>query len=366
MTGSIRMMDFTQLIIRILAGIISITIPVLSHASDYPVPRENVWVIKDFRFESGETIDELRVNFMTVGNPNGEPVLILHGTTGSSRSMLSPFFAGELFGVGQPLDARKYFIILPDAIGTGKTSKPSDGLRMKFPKYNYDDMVKVQHRLVSEHLNIEHLRMVMGFSMGGMHTWLWATKYPNMLDIAVPMASFPTEMSGRNWMMRRLLTESIKSDPDWQDGNYTKQPHNFQLAYLFFGVGTNGGEQALFKKAPTRILADDYLNQRLSKTFDADANDYIYQWDSSRDYNASPNLGAIKAYVLAVNSDDDERNPRSLKIMEREMKKVKNGREVVIRGSEETWGHGTVLQAHRWKEELDSVLKSAPAIYSGD
>ena len=366
MSYSISMSVFTRLIIRISIVLLLITVSVLSHASEYLNSREGVWVIKDFRFESGETIDELRINFTTVGNPKGEPVLILHGTTGSARSMLSPFFAGELFGPEQPLDARKYFIILPDAIGAGKTSKPSDGLRMQFPKYNYDDMVKAQYRLVSEHLNIKHLRMVMGFSMGGMHTWLWATKYPDMLDIAVPMASFPTEMSGRNWMMRRLLIDSIKSDPDWQGGNYAQQPRNFQLAYLFFGVGTNGGEQALFKKAPTRTLADDYLNQRLAANFNADANDYIYQWDSSRDYNASPNLGSVKAYVLAINSDDDERNPRSLNIMEREMKKVKNGREVIIRGGEETWGHGTVLQAYRWKKELDHALKSSPKILSED
>ena len=340
-------------------GIALLTASFMSIAADYPTPKEGVWVTRDFHFQSGEVLPELRISYTTVGDPSGEPVLILHCTTGSAGSMLSAGFAGELFGPGQPLDASKYFIILPDAIGTGKTSKPSDGLRMKFPKYNYDDMVEAQYRLVTEHLGVKHLRMVLGNSMGGMHAWLWATKYPSMMDIAVPMASFPTEMSGRNWMMRRLLTDSIKSDPEWMDGNYAKQPRNFQLTYLFFAVGTNGGDQALFKAGSTREQADEYLKKRLAAKFTADANDYIYQWDSSRDYNASPKLEEIRAYVLAVNSADDERNPRSLGIMEREMKRVKNGREIVLPGSDTTGGHGTVMQVKLWKDQLDQVLKSA-------
>ena len=331
-------------------------------AADYPAPQESVWVARDFRFQSGEVLPELRLNYTTVGDPRGEPVLILHGTTGSARSMLTPGFAGELFGAGQPLDAGKYFIILPDAIGTGKSSKPSDGLRMKFPRYNYDDMVDAQYRLVTEHLGIKHLRLVLGNSMGGMHAWLWATKYPGMMDIAVPMASFPTEMSGRNWMMRSLLIDAIKSDPGWMDGNYTRQPPNFQLTYLFFAVGTNGGDQALHKAAPSREKADEYLKKRLAAPFNADANDYIYQWDSSRDYNASPKLEQIRAYLLAVNSADDERNPRALGIMEREMKRVKSGREIVLPGSDTTGGHGTVMQIKLWKEQLDQVMKSAPRL----
>ena len=347
---------------KTITGVTLLMVSFLSLAADYPAPKEGVWVARDFRFQSGEALPELRVNYTTVGDPGGEPVLILHGTTGSARSMLAGGFAGELFGAGQPLDASKYFIILPDAIGTGKTSKPSDGLRMKFPKYNYDDMVDAQYRLVTEHLGVKHLRLVLGNSMGGMHAWLWATKHPGMMDIVVPMASFPTEMSGRNWMMRRLLIDSIKSDPEWLDGNYTKQPRNFQLTYLFFAVGTNGGDQALFKAGPTREKADEYLTKRLAAPFTADANDYIYQWDSSRDYNASPKLEQIQAHVLAVNSADDERNPRSLGIMEHEMKRVKNGREIVISGSDTTGGHGTVMQVKRWKEQLDQLIKSAPRL----
>lgn len=329
-------------------------------AADYPAPKEGVWAVRDFRFHSGEVLPEFKLHYTTIGEPTGEPVLILHGTTGSARSMLTPGFAGELFGPGQPLDASRYFIIVPDAIGTGKSSKPSDGLRMGFPKYNYDDMVDAQYRLLTEHLGVKHLRLVLGNSMGGMHTWVWATKYPGLMDIVVPMAAFPTEMSGRNWMMRRLLIDSIKSDPDWMAGNYSTQPRNFQLTYLFFAVGTNGGNQGLLKAAPSREKADEYLQKRLATKFVADANDYIYQWDASRDYNPAPALERIKASVLAVNSADDERNPPEFGIMDREIKRVKNGRMLTIPGSETTSGHGTVMQIKLWKSDLEALLKTAP------
>jgi len=183
-------------------------------AADYPAPKEGDWIVRNFRFHTGEVLPELRLHYTTVGAPTGEPVLILHGTTGSGAGMLTPTFGGELFGPGQPLDASRYYIILPDAIGTGKSSKPSDGLRASFPKYNYDDMVAAQYRLVTEHLGVRHLRLALGNSMGGMHIWIWAQKYPDFLDVAVPMASLPTEMSGRNWMMRRLIIDSIRNDPE--------------------------------------------------------------------------------------------------------------------------------------------------------
>ena len=192
-----------------------------------------------FRFHTGEVMPELRLHYTTVGAPSGQPVLILHGTTGSGATMLSPAFAGELFGPGQPLDASKYFIILPDAIGTGKSSKPSDGLRAKFPRYNYDDMVAAQYRLVTEGLGIRHLRLVLGNSMGGMHTWIWGVNYPEFMDALVPMASQPTEMSGRNWMMRRMLIDAIRNDPDWNNGDYTTQPRALQAANVFFGIATS-------------------------------------------------------------------------------------------------------------------------------
>jgi homoserine O-acetyltransferase/O-succinyltransferase len=253
-----------------------------SFAADYPAPTESDWIVRDFRFHTGEILPELRLHYATVGAPTGEPVLILHGTTQSGSSMLSPVFAAELFGSGQPLDASRYYVILPDAIGHGKSSKPSDGLRTTFPKYNYDDMVDAHYRLVTEHLGIRHLRLILGFSMGGMHTWIFAQKYPGFTDIAVPMASLPTEMSGRNWMLRRLIIDSIRNDPEWKIGHYTSPLRSAQFASVFYGLATNGGNQALHMAAPTREKADALLDQRLGAPFSADANDLLYQWSRPR------------------------------------------------------------------------------------
>jgi homoserine O-acetyltransferase/O-succinyltransferase len=342
-------------------GSLAITLTALpSLAADYPAPKEGSWVLRDFRFHSGEVLPELRLHYTTVGAPTGEPVLILHGTTGSGTGMLTPAFAGELFGPGQPLDATRYYIILPDAIGHGKSSKPSDGLRTSFPKYNYEDMVDAQYRLVSEHLGVRHLRLILGYSMGGMETWILAQKYPGFMDVAVPMASLPTEMSSRNWMLRRLIIDSIRNDPEWMNGNYTKQPRTAQFASVFYGIATNGGNLALYKAAPTREKTDQFLDQRLSARFSADANDVLYQWDSSRDYNPSAGLERIQAVLLAINSADDERNPPELGLLEREIKRVKNGRVLLIPGSEETTGHGTAARAKFWKKELGELLQTAP------
>jgi homoserine O-acetyltransferase len=331
-------------------------------AAGEPAPKEGDWVVKDFRFHTGETLPELRLHYTTVGDPTGEPVVLLHGTTGSGTGLLGPAFGGELFGPGQPLDASRYYVILPDSIGTGKSSKPSDGLRAKFPRYNYDDMVGAQYRLVTEHLGVKHLRMVLGNSMGGMQTWIWAVKYPDFVDIAVPMASLPVEMSGRNWMMRRLIIDSIRNDPEWMDGNYAKQPRSLQFASVYFGVGTNGGNQGLYKAAPTRAKADALLDQRLRGPFRGDANDHLYQWDSSRDYNPSAGLERIRATVLAINSADDERNPPELGVLDQEIKRVKRGRILLIPGSPDTFGHGTTGRAKFWKNEVGALLSEAPKI----
>jgi len=331
-----------------------------SVAADYPAPQEGSWVLRDFRFHTGEVLPELRLHYRTIGAPTGEPVVILHGTTQSGAAMLSPAFAGELFGPGQPLDAKRYYVILPDAVGHGKSSKPSDSLRTKFPKYNYDDMVDAQYRLVTEHLRVRHARLVIGNSMGGMETWIWAQKYPGFMDVAVPMASLPTEMSSRNWMMRRLIIDSIRNDPEWMNGDYTKQPRSAQFASVFFGLGTNGGNQALYKATPTREKADQLLNQRLAAPFPADANDVLYQWDSSRDYNPSAGLERIQATLLAINSADDERNPPEVGVLDREIKRVKNGRILLVPGSDQTAGHGTTAQAKFWKKELGELLQQAP------
>ncbi|MBC7452107.1 MAG: alpha/beta fold hydrolase [Massilia sp.] len=329
-------------------------------AGETPTPKEAQWVIKDFKFHTGETLPELRVHYTTLGDPKGEPVLILHGTAQSGTAMLNPAFAGELFGPGQALDAARYYIILPDAIGAGKSAKPSDGLRSKFPAYNYDDMVEAQHRLVTEHLGVGHLRLVLGHSMGGMQTWIWAQNHPEAMDIAVPMASLPSAMSGRNWMLRRILTESIRHDPEWMGGNYTKQPRSLQFASVFFGAATNGGSQGLFKRAPTREQADAMLEASLTRPFPGDANDYLYQWESSRDYNPSAGLERIKATLLAINSTDDERNPPELGVLDSEVKRIRNGHVLMIPGGPDTFGHSTAFYAKFWKKDLADLLQSAP------
>ena len=345
---------------RALLACLSLLAASLAHAADYPAPRESSWVARDFRFHTGQVMPELRLAYTTVGAPTGEPVLILHGTAGSAASMLNPAFAGELFGAGQPLDASRYSIILPDASGTGKSTRPSDGLHAAFPLYNYDDMVDAQYRLVTEHLGVKRLRVIIGNSMGGMQTWIWGSKYPGAMDALVPMASQPTEMSSRNWMLRRLITDSIRNDPEWNNGNYTRQPRSAQFASVFFGVATNGGDLAYYKAAPTRAQADALLDARLKAPFTADANDVLLQWDSSRDYNASAGLERIQAALLAVNAADDERNPPATGIMEREMKRVKNGRYFLIPASDQTAGHGTTAQAKFWKQQLAELLQSAP------
>ncbi len=336
------------------------SVPLIIQAADFLPPVAATYTAKNFKFHTGDSFSELKIHYITIGDPKNEAVLVLHGTAGSSANMLSQSFAGELFGAGQPLDANRYFIVLPDAIGTGKSSKPSDGLKAKFPAYNYDDMVDAQFRLVTEHLGIKRLRLVIGNSMGGMQTWIWAHKYPNMMDIAVPMASMPTEMSGRNWMLRRLITDSIRNDPAWMQGNYVQSPKSAQVASVFFGLATNGGDQALYKAAPTRAKADDLLNQRLAAPFTLDANDVLFQWDSSRDYNPAPFLDKITATVLAINSADDERNPPSLGLMERELKRIKGSRLLLIPASDQTSGHGTTAQAKFWKDDLFRLLQETP------
>jgi homoserine O-acetyltransferase/O-succinyltransferase len=334
---------------------------VLAWAAGLPPAKEGDWVAKDFRFHTGEVLPELRLHYTTLGSPSNDAVLILHGTAGSGSGMLNPAFGDELFGAGQPLDANKYFVILPDAVGHGKSSKPSDGLRTKFPRYNYDDMVEAQYRLLTEGLGIRHLRLVIGNSMGGMETWLWGEQHPEFMDALVPMASQPTEMSSRNWMMRRIIIDSIRNDPGWNNGNYTTQPQAVHTANAFFGIVSSGGSQAYQKMAPTRAAADRLLDDRLAAPFAADANDYLYQWDSSRDFNAAPQLQRIRAPLLAINSADDERNPPELGIMERELKRISHAKFYLIPASEDTRGHATTGFAKFWKEQLRQWLDAVPA-----
>jgi homoserine O-acetyltransferase/O-succinyltransferase len=326
-------------------------------AADYPPPRQGDFIARDFKFHGGEVIAELKLHYTTVGEPTGQPVLVLHGSGGSAASMLTPAFAGELFGAGQPLDASKYFIIIPDGIGHGKSSKPSDGMKTAFPNYNYDDMVEAQFRLVREGLGITHLRLVIGNSMGGMHAWLWAEKYPDMMDIVVPMASQPTAMAARNWILRRMMIETIRNDPDYNNGNYTKPPRMMKYAVAAYGFASSGGTLAYQKEAPTAAKADRIIDERLAAAVTTDANDFIYQWQASHDYDASAGLSRIKATLLAINSADDERNPPETGVTVDAIKQIKNGRLYLIPASAETRGHGTTGSAKFYKQQLEELLR---------
>jgi homoserine O-acetyltransferase len=338
---------------------------VAAGAAEYPAPKEGSWVARDFKFHTGEVLPEVRLAYRTVGEPSGEPVVVLHGTAGSGSSMLTPAFAGELFGEGQPLDAKKHFIILPDAIGHGKSTKPSDGLKAKFPRYNSEDMVDAQHRLLTEGLGLKRVRLIIGNSMGGMHTWLWGGRYPGFADALAPMASQPTAMASRNWMMRRLMIETIRQDPGYNGGDYAAQPKAMKLAAVFYATGTNGGDLAYQKLAPTRAAADRLVDERLAAPFAADANDWIWAWESSAAYDPTPGLDKIAAPLLAINAADDERNPPATGVTEAALKRVRNGRLLLIPASEETRGHGTTAFAKFYARELAAFLDGVPRRAAG-
>jgi homoserine O-acetyltransferase len=332
----------------------------VARAADYPAPKQGDWIAKDFKFHTGETMPELRLHYTTVGQPSGQPVLVLHGSGGSAASMLTPTFAGELFGPGQPLDASKYYIIIPDGIGHGKSSKPSDAMKTAFPKYDYADMVDAQHRLVTEGLGIKHLRLVIGNSMGGMHTWLWGTKYPGMMDALVPMASQPTAMAARNWMLRRAMLETIRNDPDYKGGNYTEQPRMMKYAIAAYRFASAGGTLAYQMLAPTAEKADKMVDAQLALPVSADANDFIFQWDASHDFDPSGDMEKIQAAVLAINAADDERNPPETGVTEAAIKRIKNGKIYLIPASSETRGHLTTGNAKFYTQQLRELLQTAP------
>ena len=327
-----------------------------ANAADYPAPKQGDFIAKNFKFHTGETMPELKLHYATVGDPSGQPVLVLHGSGGSTRTMLTPTFAGELFGPGQPLDATKYFIIIPDGIGHGKSSKPSDGMKTAFPKYDYDDMVQAQYQLVTEGLGVKHLRLIIGNSMGGMQTWLWGEKYPTFADALVPMASQPTEMAARNWLLRRAMLETIRNDPGYMNGNYTTQPPMIKYAVAAFGLASAGGTLGYQTLAPTGEKADKMYDARINGPFHADANDFVYQWDASHDFNPSAELDKIVAPVLLINSADDERNPPETGVTEAAMKRVKNGKIYLIPASTETRGHSTTANAKFYSQQLADFI----------
>ena len=336
-------------------------IPACAAAAGYPTPKEGMWLAHDFKFHTGEVMAEVKLHYTTIGSPSGMPVLVLHGTGGSAASMLNASFAGELFGPGQPLDAAKYYIIIPDSLGHGGSAKPSDGLKTKFPHYDYADMVQAHYRLLSEGLGVKHLRLVIGNSMGGMNTWLWGVRYPGFMDGLVPMASQPTAMSARNWMLRRLTAEAVRNDPDYKNGDYTSQPHALKYANALWGVATSGGTLNYQRQAPTTAQADKMVDARLAGPGPADANDFLWQMDASHDYDPAPELEKIQARVLAINSADDERNPQETGVEVEAMKRVKNGKLYVIPASADTSGHGTTGNARFYSQVLADFLNGLPS-----
>jgi homoserine O-acetyltransferase len=331
-----------------------------AYAADYPTPVQGDWVAHDFKFHTGETIPELRIHYTTVGAPTGMPVLVLHGTGGSGTGLLTPTFAEALFGPGQALDATRYYVILPDAIGAGKSTRPSEGMHAKFPHYDYADMVLAEYRMLTEGLHVRHLRLVIGNSMGGMKSWVWGETYPGFMDALAPMASQPTAMAARNWMMRRMLVESIRRDPAYMDGNYTTQPPSLHMASVMYSIGTSGGTLAWQAKAPTTAKTNALVDEMLAKKTTADANDFVYQWDASYDYDPEPALGRVTAHVLVINAADDERNPPQTGATVQALKKVRHAQLYLIPASAETFGHGTTGHAHFWADLLAHFLKEVP------
>ena len=334
-----------------------------AYCADYPKPAHGDFVIRDFHFTSGEVLADLKLHYFTLGTParNAQgritnAVLLLHGTNGRGTGFLNDGFAGELFGSGQPLDASRWFIIVPDSIGHGKSSKPSDGLRARFPRYVYADMIEAQYRLVSEGLGLDHLRLIVGVSMGGMHTWMWAEKYPQYMDAALPLACLPVQIAGRNRMERRLIVDAIRNDPEWKGGDYEKQPQGLVTALRMIVISAASTRQLYFE-APT-LNSTDYLLDKLveQRMRNSDANDLLYAWDASRDYDPAPGLEGILAPVTAVNFEDDERNPIALGVMEREIGRVAGGQYVLIPASERTRGHASVNDATLWKDYLVGLL----------
>jgi homoserine O-acetyltransferase len=350
--------------LRLLALAVLVVFP--APAAEFPAPTEADYLISDFHFRSGETLPQARMHYRAFGSPRRDAqgivrnaVLVLHGTTGSSSQFIRPEFAGELFAPGQLLDAARYYIIVPDNLGHGQSSRPSDGLHAHFPRYGYPDMIAAQYRLLTEGLKVNHLRLVMGTSMGGMHTWLWGETYPQFMDALLPLACLPTEISGRNRVWRRMIIDAIRTDPGWLDGEYQTQPHGLGVAaeVLYF-MGNNPVQR--LKDAPTLKQADKLLDAYVAAEMKkADANNILYALEASRDYDPGPGLEKIQAPLLAINFADDLINPPELGVLEREIKRVKRGRAILVPYTDQTRGHGTHTLAAVWKKHLAGLLKSS-------
>jgi homoserine O-acetyltransferase len=348
---------------RFIASILICIVITSARAGDYPVPAEGDFTLKDFHFKSGETMPGLRIHYRTLGKPERDAqgkvnnaVLITHGTGGTGAQFLRPEFAGELFGAGGLLDASRYYIILTDGIGHGQSSKPSDGLHARFPHYGYLDMVDAQYRLLTEGLGVNHLKLVMGTSMGGMQAWIWGERYPAFMNGLMPLASVPAQISGRNRVWRRVLIDAIRNDPEWKGGDYGKQPQSLRLAeQMLFLMSSNPVLRQ--QQMPTLAASDQALDAYVSASLKtADANDLLYQLEASRDYDPAPGLEKIEARLIAVNSADDLINPPELGILEREIGRVRHGSAVVLPLSPATRGHGSHTIAALWKQYLQQLL----------
>jgi len=326
-------------------------------------PKQGDFVVKDFHFHSGESLPELRLHYATLGTPardaNGKianAILILHGTSGSGKIYLGESYMKTMYGPGQPLDVSRWYIILPDSIGHGQSSKPSDGLHARFPHYDYDDMVEGQYRLVKESLGVDHLRLVTGVSMGGMHTWMWGEQHPDFMDALMPIVCQPVEIAGRNRMWRRTAAEAIRSDPAWNNGEYRKRPDGLVTAARIFAIVVSG-DVDLQRRGPTREQADRLLDQMAERFAQTDANDLLYQLESSRNYNPQPYLERIEAHLIAINTADDFVNPIDLGIMEHEIKRVKHGR--YVQHEPTGLGHSSGYDPNLWKGNLIELLGPA-------
>jgi homoserine O-acetyltransferase len=342
-----------------------------AETSPWPNYREGDFVIRDYRFLSGETIDALRLYWRTLGTARRDAqgritngVLLLQGNTGTGANWLRPSLAGELFGPGQPLDARDHFMIMPDAIGRGGSSKPSDGLKGKFPHYRYRDMVETGHRLVTEALEVAHLRLVIGSSMGGMHAFMWAEMYPDLMDGVVPLSCQPIQVSGRNWISRRAAAEAIRHDPDWNNGFYEKNPTTYLWTAAANSLRTESATR-IQELAPTRAAADAFYERRLAEAANGDANDALWAIEAILDYDPEPDLDKIRAKVLLINAAEDEANPPELGTVERAMRRVRDGRYVLIPAGEATHGHFTHFYAALWKPYLIEFMHSLDARSAG-
>ena len=333
----------------------------------FPGQIEGDFVIKDFHFKSGEVLPELRLHYVILGTPHrnssreiDNAILLLHSTGGDTTEFFEPSFSGPLFGPGQPFDLKRFYLIVPDAIGHGKSSKPSQGLRAHFPHYGYEDIVATQHQLVTEKLGVTHLRLVMGLSMGGMHTWLWGERYPEMMDGLLPISALPVETGGRNRLWRHTVVEAIRNDPEWKNGDYQQQPHGFARIVPLIAIMV-GSPVRQFEKYPSRAGADAWYDRMVQGAYaHADANDSLYHYDASSDYNPGPDLEKIRAKLLSIVFADDQINSPQFGALEREMPRVKNGRYVVIPADQQSNGEGNNTDAKLWRSHLEALLSSLP------